>query len=146
MVSGQKKLLPALFRLSPRHVALVSSDMLFRDLKAYQHALRVAALSRPLIKRLPASEHDLADQWRRASNSIALNLAEGITRKGSKEFRRFADMARGSLHEVEAIIDLVQHLGLLQPMDLEELIAARDECARTVYGLLRKLSTAATAS
>ena len=146
MVSGQKKLLPALFRLSLRHVALVSSDMLFRDLKAYQHALRVAALSRPLIKRLPASEHDLADQWRRASNSIALNLAEGITRKGSKEFRRFADMARGSLHEVEAIIDLVQHLGLLQPMDLEELIAARDECARTVYGLLRKLSTAATAS
>ena len=146
MVSGQKKLLPALFRLSLRHVALVSSDMLFRDLKAYQHALRVAALSRPLIKRLPAVEHDLADQWRRASNSIALNLAEGITRKGSKEFRRFADMARGSLHEVEAIIDLVQHLGLLQPMDLEELIAARDECARTVYGLLRKLSTAATAS
>lgn len=76
--------------------------MLFRDLKAYQHALRVAALSRPLIKRLPASEHDLADQWRRASNSIALNLAEGITRKGSKEFRRFADMARGSLPVMNA--------------------------------------------
>ena len=71
--------------------------MLFRDLKAYQHALRVAALSRPLIKRLPASEHDLADQWRRASNSVALNLAEGVTRKGSKEFRRFTDIARGVL-------------------------------------------------
>jgi len=76
--------------------------MLFRDLKAYQHALRVAALSRPLIKRLPASEHDLADQWRRASNSIALNLAEGVTRQGSKEFRRFTNIARGSLHEGEA--------------------------------------------
>jgi hypothetical protein len=44
--------------------------MLFRDLKAYQHALRVAALSRPLINRLPASERDLADQWRRACNSV----------------------------------------------------------------------------
>jgi four helix bundle protein len=91
--------------------------MLFRDLKAYQHARRVALLSRPLINRLPESERDLADQWRRASNSIALNLAEGVSRRGAKEFRRF-----------------------------EELIAARDECARTVYGLLRKLSTAATAS
>ena len=80
--------------------------MLFRDLKAYQHALRVAALSRQLIKRLPESEHDLADQWRRASNRIALNLAEGVTRKGSKEFRRFTDVARDSLHEVEAIMDI----------------------------------------
>ena len=120
--------------------------MLFRDLKAYQHALRVAALSRPLIKRLPPAEHDLADQWRRASNSIALNLAEGVTRRGSKEFRRFADIARGSLHEVEAILDLVQHLGIFQVEDLAELIGVRDECARTVYGLLRKLSTAATTS
>jgi four helix bundle protein len=120
--------------------------MLFRDLKAYQHALRVAGLSRPLINRLPSSERDLADQWRRASNSIVLNLAEGVTRKGSKEFRRFADIARGSLHEVEAILDLVQHLGFFQPADLVELISARDECARTVYGLLRKLSATAAAS
>ena len=126
--------------------ASLPSGMLFRDLKAYQHARRVVLLSRPLINRLPESERDLADQWRRASNSIALNLAEGVSRKGAKEFRRFTDVARASLHEVEAVIDLVQHLGLFRPDELEELIAARDECARTVYGLLRKLSTAATAS
>src|SRR5882762_1271650 len=125
---------------------VLPSGMLFRDLKAYQHARRVALLSRPLINRLPESERDLADQWRRASNSIVLNLAEGVSRRGAKEFRRFADVARASLHEVEAVIDLVQHLGLFQPSDLEELIAARDECARTVYGLLRKLSAAAATS
>jgi four helix bundle protein len=122
------------------------SGMLFRDLKAYQHARRVALLSRPLINRLPESERDLADQWRRASNSIVLNLAEGVSRRGAKEFRRFTDVARASLHEVEAVIDLVQHLGLFKESELEDLIAARDECARTVYGLLRKLSTAATTS
>src|SRR5438034_8310860 len=66
-------------------------DMLFKDLKAYQHARRLSMLSRPLIKRLPESESDLADQWRRACNSVALNLAEGVSRRGSKEFRRFAD-------------------------------------------------------
>ena len=120
--------------------------MFFRDLKAYQHARRVAMLSRPLINRLPSSESDLTDQWRRAANSIALNLAEGVTRKGSKEFRRYTDIARGSLHEMEAIVDLVQHLGFFQSSDLEELISARDECARTVYGLLRKLSATAAAS
>lgn len=41
------------------------------------------------------------------------------------------------------IIDLAQHLGFFQPDDLDDVTAARDECARTVYGLLRKLSTAA---
>jgi four helix bundle protein len=127
-------------------VCWIPSGMLFKDLKAYQHARRLSVLSRPLIKRLPESERDLADQWRRACNSIALNLAEGVSRRGSKEFRRFTDMARGSLVELEAVLDLVQHLGYFEPSALEELNAARDECARTVYGLLRKLSTAATSS
>ena len=120
--------------------------MLFRDLKAYQHARRLAMLSRPLINRLPESERDLADQWRRACNSVVLNLAEGVSRRGSKEFRRFTDVARGSLVEVEAIIDLVQHLGLVEHHGLDEVTAARDECAKTVYGLLRKLSTVASTS
>jgi four helix bundle protein len=120
--------------------------MLFRDLKAYQHARRLSMLSRPFINRLPESERDLADQWRRACNSAALNLAEGVSRRGSKEFRRFADMSRGSLVEVEAVIDLVQHLGYFQGTELEEVIAARDECAKTVYGLLRKLSAVVTTS
>jgi len=55
-------------------------------------------------------------------------------------------MARGSLVELEAVLDLVQHLGYFEASELEELNAARDECARTVYGLLRKLSTAAATS
>ncbi len=118
----------------------------FADLKAYQHARRLAVLSRPLIDRLPDTERDLADQWRRASNSVALNLAEGASRRGAKEFRRFADIARGSLHEVEAIIDLVLALEYFQPAQLQEVIAGRDECARTVYGLLRKFSESARTS
>jgi hypothetical protein len=50
------------------------------------------------------------------------------------------------LVEVEAVLDLVQHLGVLETGELAEVNAARDECARTVYGLLRKLSTAAASS
>jgi hypothetical protein len=37
--------------------------MLFRDLKAYQHARRLAILSRPLINRLPEAER-LWRLWR----------------------------------------------------------------------------------
>ena len=49
----------------------------FKNLKAWQHARRLALLSRAAINRLPPGDHDeLAAQWRRASYSVVLNIAE----------------------------------------------------------------------
>ncbi len=113
----------------------------FKDLKAWQHARRLAVLSKEAIARLPESERDgLAEQWRRASYSVVLNIAEGASRRGSKEFRKFLDIARASLHEIEAIIDLTLALDYFRLEELAKLQATREECAKTVYGLLRKLS------
>lgn len=112
----------------------------FKKLKAYEHARRLVVISKPLVERLPASEKaGLADQWRRASQSVALNIAEGASRPGKKEFRRFLGIARASLDELEAIVDLVAALQYFKPEELAEVSAVRDECARTVYGLIRKL-------
>lgn len=113
----------------------------FKDLKAWQHARSLAILSKAAIALLPESEKNgLADQWKRASYSVVLNIAEGASRRGTKEFRRFLDIARASLHEIEAILDLVIALGYFRPEDLTQVQATRDECAKTVYGLLRKLA------
>ena len=113
----------------------------FKDLKAWQHARRLAVLSKPFIARLPATERDaLADQWRRASYSVVLNIAEGAGRKGTREFRRFLDTARSSLHEIEAILDLVIGQEYFREDELREIESVRAECARTVYGLLRKFA------
>jgi len=112
----------------------------FKDLKAWQHARTLAILSKAAIARLPMSERDaLADQWRRAAYSVALNIAEGASRRGIKDFRRYLDIARASLHEIEAILDLVAAFNYIPPDDLKELEKARAECAKTVYGLLRTL-------
>jgi four helix bundle protein len=68
-----------------------------------------------------------------------LNIAEGASRRGVKDFRKHLDIARASLHEIEAILDLVLALDYFHPDELAELHATRDECAKMVYGLLRKL-------
>src|SRR5437016_1327966 len=70
----------------------------FRKLRAWQEAKRFALLSRRAIAALPSNERfALAAQWRRASYSVALNLAEGASRVGDGNFRRHVDIARGSL-------------------------------------------------
>src|SRR5881628_4267446 len=114
----------------------------FKDLKAWQHARSLAVLSKAAIARLPEGERDsMADQWRRASYSVVLNIAEGASRRGRREFRRYLDMARASLDEIEAIIDLALALEFVQASDIVELQAARDECARTVFGLPERWPT-----
>ena len=113
----------------------------FRQLKAWQHARTLAVLSKAAIGRLPASERDgLADQWRRATYSVVLNIAEGASRRGTRDFRKHLGIARASLDEIEAIIDLAVALGYFRAEELAKLEAIRDECAKTVYGLIRKFA------
>ena len=113
----------------------------FKQLKAWEHARSVAVLSKAAIARLPTEEANaLADQWRRASYSVALNIAEGASRRGSKEFRKHLDIARASLHELEAITELAVSLEYFRPEELAKLEATVDECAKTVFGLMRKFS------
>jgi len=122
---------------SASHFAAVD----FRDLRAWQESLRLAAASRDAILKLPPSERfALAAQWRRATYSVSLNIAEGASRRGPREFRRYLDIARSSLHEIEAILALVQALGYLTESELATVATTRDNCARMVYGLLRKVS------
>lgn len=112
----------------------------YKTLKAWQHARALAVISKPLIERLPSAERsNLADQWRRATSSVVLNIAEGASRRGPKEFRKYLDTARSSLDEIEAIIDLAVGLDYLRREDVVKVSAVRDETARTVFGLIRKL-------
>ena len=112
----------------------------FRNLKAWQEAKSHAALSATFIKRLPSYErYALADQWRRASYSVVLNLAEGNSRRGPREFRRYLDFARSSLHEIEGILELMLALEYFTEAELQPVRIKRANCARLVYALLRRI-------
>src|SRR5207245_7713329 len=61
----------------------------YKNLRAWQLARDLAVLSKSVITRLPREErYALSDQWRRAVYSVALNIAEGASRRGVKDFRR----------------------------------------------------------
>lgn len=115
----------------------------FRKLHAWEQANQLVVLSRQAIDRLPSSERfALAEQWRRAAYSVSLNIAEGASRRGPKEFRRYLDIARSSLHEIEAIVELAALQRYLSEEELRPIRACRDRCARLVYRLLRQMAAA----
>ena len=78
----------------------------FENLKVYQKALEYVDFVYGVTKDFPKEEiFSLTDQFRRASISICLNVAEGSG--GSKtEFNRFLKIARRSVRECVAITEI----------------------------------------
>ncbi len=50
------------------------------------------------------SDYSLADQLKRCSYSIMLNIAEGFERGSNKDFAHFLDFAKGSAGETRSIL------------------------------------------
>jgi four helix bundle protein len=65
-------------------------------------------------RKWPVSERfGLIQQARRAATSAAANLVEGSARRGTREFRRFVEIALGSLAELEYLILLARDASLI---------------------------------
>lgn len=69
-----------------------------------------------VTKSFPKHElYGLTAQSRRAAFSVVANIAEGSAKRGSAEFRRYLDIALGSLSELSVALRLARDLELLSP-------------------------------
>jgi four helix bundle protein len=116
----------------------VSGLRSFRDLLVYQSARDVAKQAREYTKTFPSEERfSLANQLRRAADSVALNIAEGYGIGTTQATLRHLRIARGSLCEVRAAIDLATDAGYNQPTP--DFLESLDRTARLLHGLIRSL-------
>ena len=87
---------------------------------AYRLALSFVENVQPVIRRASAQNRDLADQLKRASTSIVLNIAEGAGRSAGPDRRRFYLIARGSANECAASVELCCVIGVISRQDCAE--------------------------
>jgi|SRR5690606_27652524 four helix bundle protein len=63
----------------------------------------------------------MTQQMRRAAVSVLLNLAEGSSRRSDAEKRRFYEVSRSSIVEIDACLDLAVDLNYLNREDLKSI-------------------------
>ena len=78
----------------------------------------------------------LTSQLRRSSFSVPANIAEGYAYSSSGQFKRFLDIARGSLAEVEYFLILAEDLEYLSPHDYQEADVLRREVGYFLHRLI----------
>jgi four helix bundle protein len=73
-------------------------------------------------KSLPIDERfNLVQQIRRAALSVCLNIAEGASRKSAAERKRYYEVARGSIIEIDAALDVSDELKYCSKENLQTL-------------------------
>jgi four helix bundle protein len=92
----------------------------YQRLHVYQCAVRLLAHCTRLSNDAPKGYAPLADQLRRASISIPLNIAEGAGRPRATDAARFFGIARGSAMECGAILDVLTIVGGSDAILLDE--------------------------
>lgn len=84
-----------------------------QDLKVWQRAIDLTVCVYQLTQRFPREEtYGLVSQLRRASVSIASNIAEGRGRLNPAEFRQFLGIALGSTFEIKTQLIVARRLGM----------------------------------
>ena len=115
----------------------------FEDLEVFKRAYRVsleihrASLTFPEVERFA-----LADQIRRASKSIAANLAEGYGKRSQSraEFRRYILISIGSADEMRVWLRYCLDLGYIRQEEWANWRNEYEEIAKMLQGLAKKLT------
>ena len=90
-----------------------------------------------LTKHLPAEERfGMISQIRRAALSVHLNIAEGASRKSENERKRYYEIARGSVIEIDAALDIANGLRYLENYNLDALREFMILTFKTLSGLI----------
>jgi four helix bundle protein len=112
----------------------------FKDLVVWQRAVQMSLAIYKLTSSFPASERfGLTNQLRRASVSVASNIAEGYGRSTKGEYVLFLGHARGSNCEVQTQLVISKALGFGTEQAQSSAASLSGEVSRMLVAMMNKL-------
>lgn len=112
----------------------------YRDLKVWQEAVALAVTCYRLTGPFPRAEmFGLSAQIRRASVSVAANIAEGHGREHTRSFIQHLRIAQGSLKELETHWIIAEKVRLIDAAGAEEVLNHCGSVGRLMRSLIRSL-------
>ena len=112
----------------------------FKDLIVWQKAIALSVSCYRLTTDFPKAEvYGMTSQIRRASVSIAANIAEGHGREHTKSFVQFLRIAQGSTKELATHLIIAEQVSLAPSDKIAPINAAVEEIGRMLRSLIRSL-------
>jgi four helix bundle protein len=112
----------------------------FKDLVVWQRAIQLSLSIYKLTSSFPDSErYGLTNQLRRASVSVASNIAEGYGKLSRGEYLLFLGHARGSNFELQTQLVIANGLGFGNASARREVEGLSEEVSRMLVAIMNKL-------
>ncbi len=112
----------------------------FEKLDVYQLVKAQSARVIFFLRKNTSIDPYIVDQWKRASLSIFLNLAEGTGRMTDSDKKHFLTISRGSVYECTAIIDLLKTTKDIDEETFTELYGYYEQISKMLLGMYRSYS------
>lgn len=108
-----------------------------QKLQIYQTSKSFTLACYRLSKQIPPDERfGMISQIRRAALSVHLNIGEGCSRKSLAERKRYYEISRGSLIEIDAAFDIASELNYFQGADITNLGELMIACFKMLTAMI----------
>jgi len=112
----------------------------YKDLKVWQKSRELVKIIYSVTTKFPKEEtYGLTLQIRKASVSIASNIAEGSGHSSNKEFCRYLEIAYSSSCELDTQLLLSSDLTYINETELEDMSHRIMEIQKMLHGLINSI-------
>lgn len=109
----------------------------YKNLEAWKKSMELVREVYLLTKAYPKEElYALTSQTKRAAVSVPANIAEGSGRNYKKDTIQFLHIARGSLYELETLLNIAVMIEIISEEQFEPFVSRLDDCLKILNGLI----------